>query len=68
MRTNHPAHITGPKPQHPEPTQRRPIVVIIPVYRGLESTLACIDSVLTARSASEEILVVIDASPDRISV
>lgn len=59
-----PARLLGPKPRHPEPPADRPVLVVIPVYRGLEVTLACIDSVLAAKSINEEILVVVDDSPD----
>lgn len=39
--------------------------VIIPVYRGLEETRACIESVLTAVTAiSHEIIVINDSSPE----
>ncbi len=40
-------------------------LIIIPVYRGLEPTMACIESVLGARAEAEDILVIADASPDR---
>src|SRR6185436_5089460 len=42
-----------------------PVDVVIPVYRGYEETRRCIESVLTARSATlREIVVIDDASPE----
>ncbi len=40
-------------------------LVLIPVYRGLATTIACIESVLKARSPHDEILVIADGSPDQ---
>lgn len=43
----------------------RPVSIVIPVYRGLKTTLSCIESVISGRSLPEEnIIVVADASPD----
>lgn len=42
----------------------RPVDVVIPVYRGLASTLACITSVLETVPAETRIWVVNDASPE----
>ncbi len=46
---------------------RRPgVAVIVPVYAGLEETLACLESVLaTTDPADTELIVIDDASPDR---
>ncbi|MBL8511810.1 MAG: glycosyltransferase, partial [Betaproteobacteria bacterium] len=42
------------------------IDVIIPVYRGLAETKACIDSVLAAKNDTPcEVIIINDASPDR---
>ena len=42
-----------------------PIDVVIPVYRGLEETRRCVESVLVARSARQrEIVAIDDASPE----
>ncbi|MGC9270364.1 glycosyltransferase [Acidiphilium sp.] len=50
---------------HPPDTLPRPVDIVIPVYRGRAVTLACVASVLAARSLSDErIIIVIDASPD----
>lgn len=48
-------------------TSRRehvPLAVVVPVYRGAETTLACLRSVLQARGPGERIIVVSDASPE----
>jgi GT2 family glycosyltransferase len=42
----------------------RPVDVIIPVYRGLDMTLACIASVRAYLAADERIIVVSDATPE----
>lgn len=48
-------------PRQPEPR----LVIIIPIYRGVEVTLACIESVLAHRNVDTDRLVLInDASPD----
>lgn len=42
-----------------------PVDIIIPVYKGYDETIACIDSVLAARSdAAFELVVINDCSPD----
>lgn len=63
-----PIGLPGPKPHHPKPVDVRRVVVVIPVYRGLEATLACIDSVRAAQSADEEILVIVDDSPEQMLI
>lgn len=42
----------------------RQVLIAIPVYRGLKSTLDCIRSVLAHRGPEEAILVISDASPE----
>ncbi|MHB1305307.1 MAG: glycosyltransferase [Acidiphilium sp.] len=60
-----PVDIIGRKRPHPNPVLPRPTDIVIPVYRGLKVTMACIESVLAARSLPDErIVVVVDASPD----
>ncbi|MCP5195627.1 MAG: glycosyltransferase [Gammaproteobacteria bacterium] len=52
-------------PNIPCSPNRQPIDVIIPVYRGLVETRACLDSVLASVSAEwGEIIVIDDASPE----
>lgn len=42
-----------------------PVDIIIPVYRGLETTAACVDSVLASRPGVEhEIVIIDDCSPE----
>jgi GT2 family glycosyltransferase/glycosyltransferase involved in cell wall biosynthesis len=53
----------------PAPPARRPrrsngSAVVIPVYRGLAVTRACLESVLATRGPQDEIIVVNDASPE----
>lgn len=54
-------------PNHPVPCSppRQPVDVIIPVYRGLAETRACLDSVLaTVPPHLGEVIVIEDASPE----
>ena len=52
----------GPPPSAPG---RAPAVdVVIPVYRGLRHTLACIESVLASKPRTTRVLVIDDASPE----
>ncbi len=46
------------------PCARRPITIVIPVYRGIETTRACIASVLGSLPPAARILAVNDASPE----
>ena len=56
------ADVVGPPPV---PGRRRPRVdVVVPVYRGLAATMACLDSVLKALPRTSRLIVVEDASPD----
>jgi GT2 family glycosyltransferase/glycosyltransferase involved in cell wall biosynthesis len=50
----------------PPTTNRRapPVDVVIPVYRGRDETLACIDSVRASLPRGTRLIVVDDASPD----
>ncbi len=55
-----------PKKQH---AQRRPrpdlaVDVVIPVYRGLQATLACLQAVIASVAAPHRIIVVNDACPE----
>lgn len=43
---------------------RRPVDIVVPVYNGLEQTLACLDSVLADLPRWARLVVVNDASPD----
>lgn len=45
-------------------TKKPPVDIIIPVYLGVEETLACIDSVRRTVGSTASILVIDDASPD----
>lgn len=45
-------------------TRKLPVDIIIPVYLGIEETLACIESVRRTVSKTTSILVIDDASPD----
>jgi GT2 family glycosyltransferase len=60
-----PADIVGLPPTHALPAGPRPVLVVVPVYRGLKVTMECIDSVLAARGPYESLLVVVDASPEQ---
>ena len=56
------AGILGPPP--PLPPVRPGVDVVIPVYRGLRETIACLDSVLASIPRGTRVIVVDDASPD----
>jgi GT2 family glycosyltransferase len=60
-----PVNLLMPKSMRPLPLGGRTVNIIIPVFRGLNATKACIESVLTARSLDERLIVVVDASPDQ---
>ncbi len=57
-----PAHVIGGPVEGG--FKRRPVDVVIPVYGGLELTLACLDSVLVDLPRWARVVVVNDASPD----
>ncbi|HEX7388509.1 MAG TPA: glycosyltransferase [Acidiphilium sp.] len=60
-----PVEAVGRRRNHPKPALPRPVDIVVPVYRGLGVTMACIESVVAARSLPDErIVVVVDASPD----
>ena len=46
------------------PVRAPALDVVIPVYRGLRHTLACIDSVLATKPRATRVLVIDDASPE----
>jgi len=46
------------------PAQAR-LAVVVPVYRGFETTMACLNALLAAVPAGTKIIVVDDAAPDR---
>lgn len=49
----------------PKASERRPVAVVVPVYRGLDETRACLESVLRASGSTPFRLVVVnDASPE----
>ncbi len=57
------AFLRGPPAAAPlVPT--RPVVVVVPVHRGLAVTRACLDSVLATAPAGTQLVVVDDASPE----
>jgi GT2 family glycosyltransferase/glycosyltransferase involved in cell wall biosynthesis len=61
-----PAGLSGWRPW---PPRRASLIdVIIPVYRGREETLACIDSVLATTDGTAQIVVVDDATDDAVLV
>ena len=45
-------------------TLRPPVDIVVPVYRGLAETLACIASALASRPRGSRVIVVDDASPE----
>jgi GT2 family glycosyltransferase/glycosyltransferase involved in cell wall biosynthesis len=49
---------------NPPAAMRPRLSIIIPVYRGVEVTRACLNSVLATRSPADQIVVINDASPD----
>jgi GT2 family glycosyltransferase len=48
----------------PPPDPRAGIAIVVPVYRGLATTLACLRSVLATKGRADRLIVVNDASPD----
>ncbi len=59
-----PADIVGVRPAASPAIRTASIAVVIPVFRGHEQTLACIDSVLASLPATARCIVVEDASPE----
>jgi GT2 family glycosyltransferase/glycosyltransferase involved in cell wall biosynthesis len=58
-----PAKIVGRRASAPLSADRK-VDVIIPVYAGLDETLACIDSVITTTGRNVRCVIVEDCSPD----
>ena len=56
------ADVVGPPVTTTPP--RRPVDVVIPIYRGRAETLACLAAVLAHRPHGTRVIVVDDASPD----
>ncbi len=48
----------------PRPSGTDTVAVVVPVYRGLAQTLACVRSVLATIGAGDRLIVVNDASPE----
>ncbi len=64
-----PARVSRPatgrhKPLAKDRTPARGVRVIVPVYRGLDETLLCLDSVIASKPAYASIIVVDDATPE----
>jgi GT2 family glycosyltransferase/glycosyltransferase involved in cell wall biosynthesis len=57
-----PAHLTGGPVLGG--SKRRPVDVVVPVYGGLDHTMACLESVLADLPRWARVVVVDDASPD----
>ncbi len=58
-----PAALSGP-PVQARPQPRRSLAVVVPVYRGAETTLACLEAVLATVPAGTRVIVIDDASPE----
>jgi GT2 family glycosyltransferase/glycosyltransferase involved in cell wall biosynthesis len=58
-----PAAIAGLPARAPK-RPRRAVAIVVPVYRGLETTLACLDAAAATVPAGTKIVVVDDASPE----
>jgi GT2 family glycosyltransferase len=56
------ADVTGPA--RTSPSKRRPIDVVVPVYRGLNLTMACLHSVLATLPPGSRLHIIDDAGPD----
>jgi GT2 family glycosyltransferase/glycosyltransferase involved in cell wall biosynthesis len=59
-----PADVVGPSPPVGLVRRRRKVDVVIPVYAGLETTLACLDSVLAHSGRGVRVVVIDDATPE----
>jgi GT2 family glycosyltransferase/glycosyltransferase involved in cell wall biosynthesis len=65
-----PADIVGPNPPVGFPggfarsLRRRPIAVVVPVYAGLATTLACLETVLATIERDTRVIIIDDGSPD----
>jgi GT2 family glycosyltransferase/glycosyltransferase involved in cell wall biosynthesis len=60
----------GPARARPAPRPRpgAGVTIVVPVYRGLAQTLACVTSVLATIAAPDRLVVVDDASPDPVLI
>jgi GT2 family glycosyltransferase/glycosyltransferase involved in cell wall biosynthesis len=58
------ADVVGPSPPVGLVRRRRKVDVVIPVYAGRETTLACLDSVLAHSGRGVRIVVIDDATPE----
>jgi GT2 family glycosyltransferase/glycosyltransferase involved in cell wall biosynthesis len=47
-----------------QPVPPQPLAILVPVYRGLEETAACLEALFAAAPPETEILVVDDATPE----
>ena len=60
-----PVKASASQRHHPSPMPDHPVDVIVPVYRGLEDTQTCIDSVLASTCTTRYRLIIInDSSPE----
>ena len=59
-----PADMMGCRVHAPVQDRERSTLIVIPVYRGLKSTLECLHTVLAHKTEQERILVISDASPE----
>lgn len=59
-----PADILGVPPGYKQPPRDRGVDIIIPVYRGEDVTIACIESVQRHAISEQRIVVLVDASPE----
>ena len=58
-----PAALVGPPAAAPR-RLRRAVAVVVPVYRGLSTTLACLEAVFATVPTGARVIVVDDASPE----
>ncbi len=58
-----PAGLVGPPPAVPL-CRDRPVAVVVPAYRGLPETMACLDALRRTLPPDSAVLVVDDASPE----
>ncbi|HTZ70074.1 MAG TPA: glycosyltransferase [Acetobacteraceae bacterium] len=54
----------APAPAAVAPTGQSGTAIIIPIYRGLAETLACVNTVRATKARDDEIILVNDASPE----
>ncbi len=58
-----PARLAGPPAVAPRAPER-PVAVVVPAYRGLDLTRACLDAVFATVPAGTRVIVVDDATPE----